>query len=548
MSAMDVDYKVDPIDRRVKRKYAGGSSDKRVKRAIALSYKYPYSTYGRMKRGTPLGLQAFGATYKLANEAQRARRKELGYIGRGKYMRGRGGYFGKLIGTALGGKKLGKLFSSAGDMMFDGSRIGSALDAAGKMIGRGMYTGQGSYSSSVDNSLIHGDTLGVPHFQGEQDGGRVTVCHREFIGNIYAPALLAPFSVQTYRINPGLESTFPWLAQIAANYEEYEMKQLIFTYRSTVADFASASGQVGQVLMATQYNNNKDPFYEKVTMMQYDGAMSGKTSETQLHGVECDPAKLSGHPGKYVRVAPVLPDEDLNDYDHAQFNIAVADAPSTYANQALGELWVSYTVELRKPKFFTGRGLAISRDSFLTLSGTNTNPFNGSNNLTAQSNNIGCRFIRASTATSGLIIFPAGWSGNVEVRVIVSDAPEGLGQALGLTTTLTGNIARIADIVAGGGQGDRYRSEIAALDINGPAPLPSSANPKFIYIGHFRIQNATNGIENTLRLAWIGNAASTVQQTEVDIQEYNMGFNFRLDGSNDKIRWINDDGSVANVV
>lgn len=257
--------------------------------------------------------------------------------------------------------------------------------ATQNLSGMGIYSGFGKYTKkkrkrssapkaqgAVTNSLIAGSDVMIPSFTsaGDETGG-ITISRKEYLGDVFAPALdngiIPAFANTTYSINPGVERSFPWLSQIAQNFEEYTLHQLIYTYRSTITDLgASLTGQCGTTVMCTTYNINNTPFEDKVTMMEYEGAMSSKCSDSMLHGVECDPEKLSGSPGKYVR-ANGFANGNLNgrDYDHGLFQIAVANAPKEYANQTIGELWVTYTVSLRKPKFFVGRGFGISQDIFI---------------------------------------------------------------------------------------------------------------------------------------------------------------------------------------
>jgi hypothetical protein len=189
-----------------------------------------------------------------------------------------------------------------------------------------------------------------------------------------------------------------------------------------------------------------------------------------VHGVECDPAKLSGPVGRFVRANPVLVSQDINQYDSGLFNIAVCE--TGYANQSMGELWVSYTVELRKPKFFVNRGLGISRDVFITrgmdvTGGTNQQYAFGTAGvdypLRGQQNNIGCTLqgflsngIPAtargvwSTGTAGTLldqtarlIFPANYAGNVRVTFTLNSALAGPGTTY--TAFVSGNVFRIND-------------------------------------------------------------------------------------------------------
>jgi hypothetical protein len=276
------------------------------------------------------------------------------------------------------------------------ARAGTDWSAASKHLqgsvkGQGMYTGYGAYKPKkkrkrlssgakgpVSNSLIAGSDIMIPSFTsaGNETGG-ITISRKEYLGDVFAPAAtsateIPSFTNTTYAINPGVERSFPWLSQIAQNFEEYTLHQLIYTFRTTITDVGnSRTGQCGTIVMCTRYNVGNAPFDDKVSMMEYEGAMSAKATDSMLHGVECDPNKLSGNPGKYVRCNGFANgNQDTRDYDHGLFQIAVANPPYEYASQTLGELWVTYTISLRKPKFFVGRGFGISQDLYLNMPST----------------------------------------------------------------------------------------------------------------------------------------------------------------------------------
>ena len=306
---------------------------------------------------------------------------------------------------------------------------------------RGMVnamTGRGEYNAIVKNPIVDGGgATSIPRFRAGGDTGVVRLSHEEYLGDVFGAPAAGEFQVITYHINPGLVTTFPWLAQIAANYEEYSMIQLIFTYRSTVSDFNSGNGQTGTIIMATQYNAGDKPFTTKQDMMEYSLAMSGKTSSDMQHGVECDPGQLSGAPGKYIRDGPTPQGQDLKTYDHGVLNIATSNVPSQFANQALGELWVSYTVELRKPRFNVSRGFNIQRDALVLNRPASLAPVTnvkdlayaiGSQILQGQQDRINGILTPAendNTFTnpdqySVRYTLPAGFAGNIKIRLYAS--------------------------------------------------------------------------------------------------------------------------------
>lgn len=332
-----------------------------------------------------------------------------GPLGTSRYgvpvMRGRGGYFGRLIGSKFGMSRLG---DKLGDMA--GAVVRRAVPY-GPLIMRGVnaaaaahktfFKGRGDYVPVVANSLVKGGgPPSVPTFS-RGESGIVRISHREYLCDVYGQS--SGFSNISFSLNPGLARTFPWLSQLAQNFEEYTMKQCVFTYRSTVSDFAANTGQVGQIIMGTQYNNAQPPFTNKRLMMEYEGSMSAKTSQDMIHGVECDPKKLSGSPGKYIRTAGLPGDQNINDYDCGQFNIAVSDTPAGYVGQVMGELWISYTVELRKPRMWAGQGYGIQRDLYCQVqpapdkSVSLTNPF--LNILRGVENSIGSSIMPFNTVT-----------------------------------------------------------------------------------------------------------------------------------------------------
>lgn len=418
------------------RKYYG------IKHQIDFQRQFPLRDFSYMplRRGGEQSLNMYGATHKLATPDQRLTRARNLMTGKGLY-RGRGGYWGRAFGNLFGlgdvGDKLGDMASTAISAVVPGGKqamdlvssdLGQGLgklasDYTGKGMynkrGRGLYRGRGAYST---NALITDSTGGasalVPQFG--KDIQEIVYSNREYVRDVFAPATGTPFSIESWFLNPGLYQSFPWLAQIAVNFEEYELMQLIYTFKSTVADFASASGQVGQVVMATQYNPNSDPFADKEEMMMIDGGMSCKTTESMLHGIECDQTKNSGSAGKFVRIGNLPPTEDLKNYDLGRTSLAVLNVPSTYAGQQLGELWVSYTVKLRKPKIAALNAYNIQRDVYalkaFAVPAIGNIFYTRANLLAGARNSLGAAIVPSLTASTTL---PVG----AGTDVLTADAP-----------------------------------------------------------------------------------------------------------------------------
>lgn len=294
------------------------------------------------------------------------RRPQRRARGRGMYMGGP--YAGR--GEYGPHSKEGTYFRDAGRRLgtMAGSYLGGSLGAMGgaalsKFTGNGMYNASGTQM----NDLIHGGNAseGIMRFNSQRDHETITVSHSEYVMDLYAPAAGERMADVTLPLNPGLPQSFPMLSQLAANFESYRLLQCAVTYKPTIGNWQTERGMVGNVLIATQYNVNRLPAVTKEEMLATTGSQSIIATESAYHGIECDPKKLPTDAKHFVRTHPVSPTENLADYDHATTQIRVQDVPSGLndrdASMTMGEIHISYTVELRKPRIYSGVGLAIPR-------------------------------------------------------------------------------------------------------------------------------------------------------------------------------------------
>jgi len=283
--------------------------------------------------------------------------KGLAARGRGGYGLGAlGGSIGGLVGGSLGNRRAGRA-------------VGSFLGrAAGDYLGGGGYiaAGSGEYGLAT-NSLISGSSVAVPTMMGGDEIGSIVVSHKEYLGNITGSGR---FENSAFQLNPGLPQTFPWLSQIAQNYEEYNFVQLMFTYTSLLSD-STAAGVIGSILMSTNYNAGQPDFTNSADMLNNIGTVSARPIDGPIiHGIECDDSK-NVQSSYYVRAGSVPSGEDIKSYDMGRFQIATEGMPAD--NELQGQLWVSYCVVLRKPKIFTAAGKGIGSDVFKLSQGYSCN-------------------------------------------------------------------------------------------------------------------------------------------------------------------------------
>lgn len=70
------------------------------------------------------------------------------------------------------------------------------------------------------------------------------------LSNVERIAEVNGASIHSLQINPGMESAFPWLSNIARNYDRYRFHKLIFRYKPTCP-----TDTTGQVIMAWDYDS-----------------------------------------------------------------------------------------------------------------------------------------------------------------------------------------------------------------------------------------------------------------------------------------------------
>lgn len=172
------------------------------------------------------------------------------------------------------------------------------------------------------------------------------VRHTEFIQNISGTE---DFSLFSLPINPGLDSTFPWLSQIAPAYEQYKWRGLVFTYKTTSADLVTGTnGALGQVIMATDYDSADANYTSQREMLNSEYAKSAKPSVSFVHPIETARSQV---PYKmfYTREGDPPANADIRLYDIGKFQLATQGMQAT--GGTIGQLWVSYEIEFQKPQF-----------------------------------------------------------------------------------------------------------------------------------------------------------------------------------------------------
>lgn len=220
--------------------------------------------------------------------------------------------------------------------------------------------------------------------------------------------------------NPGTLS--PWLSKIAANFDGYKFKKLIFHYRS-LSGTALGTGVtgLGLVLMGCQYDVQDIFFNKKTNMEQQGGTLSCPPYQNMSLDVLGGAGK-ENQPYKYrwirksaavATTANVTAHGDARLTDTANFTLAFDGIPPLAAGftvdtqQKLGELWVEYEVELYKPvSLETNPGATIY--SWRNASANNATPLT---NITVRPNFLGTDEPQTFThdTVSNIIISAGGY-------------------------------------------------------------------------------------------------------------------------------------------
>jgi len=240
-------------------------------------------------------------------------------------------------------------FSAAGTALGTGigARFGNPLAGGtlGGLVGQTVakIVGFGDYHLK-DQRLKHNSFLRPqrPSFQSSGNGIRIT--HREYVCDIVTHETLKQFDKTEFWVNPGNTSLFPWLSGVAANFELYKFHGLMFEFRSSSSVVSTTTPALGVVVMASQYDVAESSFSSKSQMESTDFAATGRPCDQILHGVECNPRDWIVNNFR-VRIDD-SEDVDPTTYDTCNFTIAACGCTGTYT---IGELWVTYDVQLHKP-------------------------------------------------------------------------------------------------------------------------------------------------------------------------------------------------------
>lgn len=306
---------------------------------------------GQYPQGSDASIQMWGPDYKSASDMQKNARKAMRYSGPGKYdLRTAAKYGIRGLGAVAGAYK-----------GFLGGGYGGAYAGASKGWRKGAqvskWAGFGAYDGSA-NQLINGPENQIS-VNASHNSGDIVFTNTEFFQNVYVTGPQgsnSTFQLQSFAINPGLQDMFPFLSQIAQNFELYEFEGLMVQYRPTSGEYGNnGSNSIGKVVVCTNYDPDAQPFLNSIQMENYDYANSCKPSDELVHGIETHPDQRSTKM-LYVRTGDTKRDKIFTDM--GQLQIATEGIPfgtqlvAGDVTALVGELWVTYKVRLSRSQLY----------------------------------------------------------------------------------------------------------------------------------------------------------------------------------------------------
>lgn len=236
-------------------------------------------------------------------------------------------------GTKVGGALGGPVGAALG---------GTAAAKFSRIVGSGDYV---AGDMPRTNSLFKNEPSSSASFA--ENVKTVRVRRREFVKNVFARP--GGFHVDSVVAQPGLTEPFPYLSNLARCYTKYRFNGLVYEFVSNVSPYSTTSA-MGSMVLAFDPNQGNDHPTNKVAMENLMGSVSARPDRNVVFGVECARAE---QPFQYyfIRAGDTLNTATVAE-DYGRFYIAQSSLPSTSYPEGslLGELWVTYDVELLDPR------------------------------------------------------------------------------------------------------------------------------------------------------------------------------------------------------
>lgn len=175
----------------------------------------------------------------------------------------------------------------------------------------------------------------APRISG-RSANTVRIKHRELV----EPALLGSttFSLQeTYVVNPGLSSSFPWLSGMASTWQEYELHALRYEFLTRVS-----TATAGSIMMSPDLDPTNPPPNNEISTSNNPSTVEGPVWHDLICNVNLKGSKAVSK--RFVRTGPEVGDAHL--FDALTMYIITSDCANS---NPIGKIWVEYDVSFYLP-------------------------------------------------------------------------------------------------------------------------------------------------------------------------------------------------------
>jgi hypothetical protein len=195
-------------------------------------------------------------------------------------------------------------------------------------------------TSAAPSAISREVTMSKPSYK--YRNGNVIITHSEYLGSVTSSSTAGAFSTQRYGVNPGLLATFPWLSQIASNYDRYRWKKLCFYY--VPASSTSTAGRISLAYTRDPTQQNPISNTQVFQIVPNDEQAVWSPAEICINGSKTFFVRTSG-------TNLYLTNQFVTDLKTTDDGTLFVSTSLTAASTVVGEVYCYYEVELVDPVF-----------------------------------------------------------------------------------------------------------------------------------------------------------------------------------------------------
>lgn len=193
-------------------------------------------------------------------------------------------------------------------------------------------------ATAVGSAYAKGVRGNKPQIAYSKNGRECRVVHREFVANVTGSvAFETPIQL---KLNPGLNTTFPWLANIANNFEQYRVNRLVAKYLTR-----TGTNVPGSILLYPDYDAADAAPVSEAVASNY----SEVCEDAPWKDITCALRASGMHaigPKKFVRAEALADNLDIKTYDVGTLFLSTVDGTTV----SWGKLWIEYDISFFEPQ------------------------------------------------------------------------------------------------------------------------------------------------------------------------------------------------------